>query len=89
MPTHSANWEDDENNRIVSLSVEYQLTDGRVDIEDVRPTAVTFLDQGVERRRIGVWTEKGRQVLRRQHAIKVGAGELRQQIESGLFAESR
>ena len=85
MPTHTTNWEDDDCNRIVQLSVDYQIVDSRIEIEDVTPTAIRFLDPDRSKpRRIGVWTEKGRRLLSHQHAQCVGANRLRQQIEAEL-----
>ena len=91
MANHTANWEDEENNRIVQLSVDYQVTDSQVQIEEITPTSVLFFDaaNGQPQRRIGVWTERGRQMLRRQYRERVGLDSLREQLESSLLATSR
>lgn len=91
MPTHTAKWEDEENNRLIELSVEYQLDDDRIEIENVTPTSILFIDAATltPQRRIGVWTDKGRALLRRRHAERVGHDALREQIETSLVAAAR
>ena len=91
MPAQTMNWEDEENNRIVQLSVEYELAESRIEIEAVTPTSILFIDSatGAPSRRIGVWTEKGRELLRRQYAAAGGSDMLREQLESGLLAGAR
>jgi len=82
----TANWEDEENNRIVELSVEYQLADDRLEIERVTPTAVAFLDpqNGQPVRKIKVWTETGRRMLLSQYRESCGAEHLQQQLDAHL-----
>ena len=90
MATHTTTWEDDDCNRLVQLSVDYQIVDSRIEIEDVTPTAIRFIVAGGEiHRQIRIWTEKGRQLLSRQHAQRVGADSLRDQIESELAVAIR
>ncbi len=86
MPFCTANWEDEENNRIVELSVEYQLADDRLEVERVTPTAVSFLDpqNGQVVRKIKVWTETGRRMLLRQYRESVGSEQLQQQLDAHL-----
>ena len=85
MAVHATTWEDDDCNRIVHLSVIYQLIDNRIEIEDVTPTAIRFLDADTSNhRQIRIWTDKGRRLLSQQHAQRVGAATLREQIESEL-----
>ena len=85
MATHNTTWEDDDCNRIVQLSVDYQVIDSRIEIENVTPTSIQILDAGKSAiRQIGVWTEKGRRMLSLQHAQRVGASALREQLESEL-----
>lgn len=86
MPTCQTSWEDEENNRRVAMRVEYDLLDGHVRIGGVTPTRVSFLDEARQiTREIGVWTEKGRQLLAReaqaggldrQLVAKIEAGEV-------------
>ena len=91
MPVQTANWEDEENNRIVQLSVEYELTESRIEIEAVTPTSVLFVDAATQTpyRRIGVWTKAGRELLRRQHAAAGGIEVLQEQLECRLLAGVR
>lgn len=86
MPFCTANWEDEENNRLVELSVEYQLADDRLEVERVTPTAVSFLDpqNGQVVRKIKVWTETGRRMLLRQYRESVGSEHLQQQLDAHL-----
>ena len=85
MATHATTWEDDDCNRIVHLSIDYQLIDNRVEIEDVTPTSIRFLDaDAATDRQIRIWTEKGRRLLSQQLSQRLGAAQLRQQIESEL-----
>ncbi|MFT5526484.1 MAG: hypothetical protein ACI9G1_001879 [Pirellulaceae bacterium] len=87
MANHSTTWEDDDCNRIVQLSVEYQTIDNRIEIEDVTPTSVRFLDAtGTTQREVRVWTQTGCRLLRQQHAQRVGATALAAQIEAELAA---
>ncbi|MCP4193866.1 MAG: hypothetical protein P8N76_23195 [Pirellulaceae bacterium] len=90
MATHATTWEDDDCNRLVQLSVDYQIVDSRIEIEDVTPTEIRFVDaDGQVQRQIRVWTEKGRNLLSRQHAQRVGAEALREQLESELAVAAR
>ena len=72
------NWEDDENNRHVQLSVAYAIEGGEVSIENVTPTKVTFTGQ--DNRTIGVHTEKGRNLLADQFLKSGKFGEVQRQI---------
>lgn len=82
----TASWEDEENNRIVELSVEYQLADTCLQIERVTPTAVVFLypQTGEAVRKIKVWTETGRRMLLNQYRQAVGSEHLQQQLDAHL-----
>ncbi|HIF34516.1 MAG TPA: hypothetical protein EYQ75_23240 [Planctomycetaceae bacterium] len=86
MNTFTANWEDEENNRIVQLAVDYQIDDGQIAIDTVTPTSIIFFDSASRTpvRRIGVWTEKGRAVLRRQFQAETPARHLQNLIEQEL-----
>ena len=69
MPSHTVNWEDDENNRLVELSVQYCINNDEVVVEQVTPAAITFIDAArTPTRQMKVWTDAGRRVLLRQHA---------------------
>ncbi|MEM6799740.1 MAG: hypothetical protein AAF589_09515 [Planctomycetota bacterium] len=67
MPTCQSNWEDDQNKRRVAMRFAYHLENGHATIDGVTPTRVSFLDEARQiTREIGVWTEKGRQLLARE-----------------------
>jgi len=65
MHTMEANWEDEENNRQVAFSVAYTRQDDAVEIQALTPKQVTFLcpETNHPLRTIGVWTDKGRELL--------------------------
>lgn len=88
MPNHVSNWEDEENNRIVQLSVDYDHADNCVEIHNITPLSILFLcaTTRTPQRQISIWTEKGRQMLRDLHAEKVGMDSLKQCVESGMLA---
>jgi hypothetical protein len=90
MHTYTANWEDEENNRIVQLAVRYQLDNGQIAIDAVTPTSIIFFDSSSKTpvRRIGVWTDKGRAVLRKQYQAETPAGHLQSLIEQELIIVS-
>ena len=81
-----ANWEDEENNRHVAVAVEFTRRENTVEIHSLTPKQVTFLcpESNNALRSVGVWTDKGRELLAKQlHA----AGYLRQleeEIETSL-----
>ncbi len=77
-----ANWEDEENNRQVAVSVGYTRSGESIEIHAVTPKQVTFLCPQTKSplRSIGVWTDKGRELL----ADKVCNIQLTEQIESSL-----
>ena len=79
-------WEDEENNRHVSLAVEYIRNDSKVEIRSLTPQTVTFLcpESNDPLRSIGVWTDKGRELLAKQlHAAGV-LPQLEEEIETSL-----
>lgn len=85
MAKHTTTWEDDDCSRLVQLLVDYQMVDSRVEIEQVTPIKVQFLNSdGTAGRQIGVWTEKGRHLLRTQHDQRFGEAALTKKIESEL-----
>jgi len=78
MQTIQTNWEDEENNRHVAFAVQYTRKDNAVEICSVTPQQVTFMcpESNAPLRSIGVWTEKGRQLLANQltnsgHLVKI------------------
>ncbi len=58
-------WEDEDNNRLVALAVDYIVDDASVRIDRITPQSVTFLcpENRTPLRSIGVRTEKGRSLL--------------------------
>lgn len=86
MKTIESHWEDEENNRRVAFSVGYIRDAGAVEIKAVTPKQVTFLcpDSKSELRSIGVWTDKGRELLAHQLRTSGHMTELERQIETGL-----
>lgn len=90
MPTCQANWEDEDNNRRVAMRVEYDLEAGRVRVGGVTPTRVSFLDEARQiTREIGVWTEKGRQLLAREAQAHGWNDQLVAKIEAGEVHDIR
>lgn len=86
----TVNWEDEENNRIVQLAVDYQIDSQEIVIEDVTPQAILFVDSvGQPQRRLQVYTDAGRTLLRRIHDEKVGRDSLKAEVESRLLAPAQ
>ncbi len=90
MGVYNANWEDEEHNRIVELSVEYLLDDDQLQLVNVTPLTVNFVDpqSRVSHRTLRVHTESGRQVLRNAHLRKGGIERLEQELRSSLQANA-
>lgn len=86
MQTIETNWEDEENNRHVSFSVAYSRQDDAIEIKAITPKQVTFLcpDSNTPVRTIGVWTEKGRQLLTGQMHESGHLSTIETQIEASL-----
>ncbi len=76
MGTIQAAWEDEENNRRVDLTVDYQITAGQVELQQVTPHQVHFFcpESGEATRSIGVHTETGKQLLL-DRALAAGVAE--------------
>lgn len=89
MTSFTTNWEDEENNRIVELAVRCRLDGETVEIVDVTPHAVTFVD-GESRepvRKLRVHTEGGRRVLSRVVRAR-GWEQLQQAAQEAQMAEA-
>ena len=86
MHTMDSHWEDEENNRRVAYSVEYARQGESIEIKALVPKMVTFVcpQSTTPLRTIGVWTEKGRELLTHQLRTSGHVAELQEQIESGL-----
>ena len=65
MTNIKATWEDEENNRQIQFSVEYQLENEAVEIKNVTPEKVSFIcpDTNTVTKSVQVWTDKGRDML--------------------------
>ena len=68
MKTMQVQWEDEENNRIIAMTVGYTITDEVVDVAVIAPQRVTFVcpDTGSPVRHVRVWTDAGRRHLARK-----------------------
>jgi hypothetical protein len=86
MNTIETHWEDAENNRRVAYAVGYTREAGGVEIKALTPKQVTFLCPAskAELRTIGVWTDRGRELLAHQLRTSGHLTELERQIETGL-----
>ena len=84
MQTVQANWEDEENNRVVALSVQYTIDADEVKLREVTPTSVTFI-QDAAQRTIGVHTATGVRLLRKQWRAKGGVEHLEHQLTQSLL----
>lgn len=80
------NWEDEENNRQVALSVEYTRKDDTIEIAKLTPKQVTFLcpESKTPLRSIGVWTDKGRDLLVNQLHKSGHLAKIEQEIDGSL-----
>lgn len=80
------NWEDEENNRHVAVAVEFTRTDNTVEIHSLTPQQVTFLcpESNNPLRSIGVWTDKGRELLAKQLHAAGFLPQLEEEIEASL-----
>ncbi|MAT69078.1 MAG: hypothetical protein CMJ58_06085 [Planctomycetaceae bacterium] len=86
MHTIESHWEDEENNRRVAYSVEYARNGEAIEIKGLTPKQVAFVcpESKQVKRTIGVWTDKGRDLLSHQLRTSGHVAELQEQIESGL-----
>jgi hypothetical protein len=82
MQSTAVNWEDEENNRIVSLAVDF-TADSEFELHRLTPTKVTFLcpDTRTQQRTVGVHSNTGRRILAQAF---VNAGKL-PQLKSRLM----
>ncbi len=86
MQTIEAHWEDEENNRQVAVAVEFTRKDNTVEIQSLTPQQVTFLcpESNNPLRSIGVWTDKGRELLAKQLHAAGYLPQLEEEIEASL-----
>lgn len=80
------NWEDEENNRHVSVAVEFTRNENTVEIKSLTPKQVTFLcpESRSPLRTVGVWTDKGRELLAKQLHAAGYLPKLEEEIEASL-----
>ena len=88
MNSMTMNWEDEENNRLVELSVAYRIDSDRLEIVEITPTSVSFFEPQTKHfiRKINVWTSTGRDMLCHAYRQHVGMDRLRSQMEEELLA---
>jgi hypothetical protein len=86
MHTMETHWEDEENNRKVAFAVEFKRTTDAVEIHSLTPKQVTFLcpDSNAPLRSIGVWTEKGRELLTNQFRASEQIAQVEREIDATL-----
>lgn len=80
------NWEDEENNRQVSVAVEYTRNNDSLEIKSLTPKQVTFLcpESNNPLRSVNVWTDKGRELLSKQLHSAGYLPQLEEEIEASL-----
>ena len=80
------NWADQKNNRQVSVAVEFTRDENAVQITSVTPKQVTFLCpvSNSPLRSVGVWTDKGRELLAKQLHAAGYLPQLEEEIEAPL-----
>jgi hypothetical protein len=86
MQTLDAHWEDEENSRRVAYSVGFTRQGEAVEIGAITPKQVTFVcpESKQPLRTIGVWTDRGRQLLTHQLRNSGELSNLERKIETGL-----
>lgn len=91
MMSFTTNWEDEESNRILELAVECQVDGERVEVRDVTPRRVTFMDAATSEpvRSIGVHTRGGREHLIRVCHSRGAFDHIRGVALEGQLAASR
>jgi hypothetical protein len=83
MQSIQVNWEDEENNRVIELAVQYQLDASSVAIAEVTPLRINYLcsETGATQRSIGVHRDKGRRVVARQFVAGGGLDGLKGRLD--------
>jgi hypothetical protein len=86
MHTIETHWEDEENNRRVAFDVRVTRTNNAVEIQSLTPKQVTFLcpQSNAPLRSIGVWTDKGRELLADQFRASEHIAQLEKEIDATL-----
>lgn len=66
MQSHQTSWEDEENNRVIELRVDYEIDGDSIAIRDIAPQKVTFVDNDQQPvRSVKVYRERARRLLER------------------------
>jgi hypothetical protein len=91
MMSFTTNWEDEESNRILELAVECIVDGELVEVRDVTPRRVTFVDAATSEpvRSIGVHTQSGRDHLVQVCHSRGAMDHIRSVALEGQFALSR
>jgi hypothetical protein len=77
-----AMWEDEDTNRKVSVEIDYEVDDLGISISAVTPQQVEF----AEGRKVGVWTDAGQEMLRRQFRESKQYDGVISRLEESLLA---
>ncbi|MFO0914323.1 MAG: hypothetical protein U0795_15290 [Pirellulales bacterium] len=90
MGIFTTQWEDEENNRILELHVQYRLDGSSLEIDAVTPASVTFVDQHSREpiRKIGVHTRAGKGMLLQRFHHSNGLDEVRETMLSALSVKA-
>lgn len=86
MQTIQTNWEDEENNRHIEFSVAFTRQDDAVEVQSITPSKVTFFCPETKNpvRTIGVWTDKGREMLKGQLHSSGEMDKIEEKIDASL-----
>jgi len=83
MQSLQVNWEDEQNNRLIELAIQYRLDEGAVAIAGLTPKRVHFLcpATGAALRSIGVHRPASQQLVAKQFVEGGGLNTLRERLE--------
>jgi len=86
MQKHETKWEDAANNRHVAIEVQYTHDNDAIAIQSLTAKQVTFLcpESNNPLHSVGVWTDKGRELLAKQLHAAGYLPQLEQEIETSL-----
>lgn len=66
MQSHQTSWEDEENNRVIELRVDYEIDGDSIAIRDIAPQKVTFVNNEKQVvRSVKVYRDRARRHLER------------------------
>jgi hypothetical protein len=82
MQSIQVNWEDEENNRLIELAVQYRLDEGSASIAGVTPKRVHFLcpNTGTALRSVGVHRPKSQSLVAQQFVSGGGLETLKERL---------